>query len=292
MSERNQRKPISFFTAGTITVISITLVLILLGLTALVGLTSKGLATIFKENLGITIEISAETSQTAIDKMQKQLEANEYIKSVVYISKEEIKRDLVNKLGIDPEEVLGFDPSLSYFEVFVKSEFVNSEDMVKVKKSLNGGNIIQNVIYSDDVIANANQKLSIIGTVLLGLTIILVFISFTLIKSIIQLNIYSKRFLINTMQLVGATNGFIRRPFVWHMVFNGILAAIIACVAITGIVYYLMNIFPEITSIIMTNELLIVYAIVFVSGILICTLATISAVNRYLKMTTNKLYYV
>lgn len=292
MSNRNQGKSVSFFTAGVITVVSITLVLILLGLTALVGLTSNGLASVLKENLGITIELAADTPDKAIVKMQKELESNEYLKSVVYISKEEIKKDLVDKLGLDPEDVLGFDPALSYFDIYVKSEYVNPEGMEKVKASLKGKNIIQNIIYSDEVITEANETLSVAGTILLGLTVVLVLISFTLIRSIIQLNIYSKRFLINTMQLVGATNAFIRRPFVWRMVFNGIIAAVLACFAITGIVYYVTGIFPEIITIITTNELLATYLVVLVSGIVISAFATATAVNRYLKMTTNKLYRV
>lgn len=292
MSNRNQGKSVSFFTAGVITVVSITLVLVLLGLTALVGLTSKGLASVLKENLGITIELAADTPDAAIAKMQKELEKNEYLKSVVYISKEEIKKDLVAKLGLDPEDVLGFDPALSYFDIYVKSEYVNPEGMEKVKASLKGKNIIQNIIYSDDVITEANETLSVAGTILLGLTVILVFISFTLIRSIIQLNIYSKRFLINTMQLVGATNAFIRRPFVWRMVFNGIIASVLASFAITGVVYYVTGVFPEIITIITTNELLITYFVVLLSGIVISAFATATAVNRYLKMTTNKLYRV
>lgn len=292
MSNRNQGKSVSFFTAGVITVVSITLVLILLGLTALVGLTSKGLASLLKENLGITIELAADTPDGAISKMQKDLEKNEYLKSVIYISKGEIKKDLVAKLGLDPEDVLGFDPSLSYFDVYVKSEYVNPEGMAKVKASLKGKNLIQNVIYSDDVITEANETLSVAGTILFGLTIILILISFTLIRSIIQLNIYSKRFLINTMQLVGATNAFIRKPFVWRMVFNGIIAAILASFAITGIIYYVTGVFPEIVTIITSHELLITYGIVLLSGIVISAFATATAVNRYLKMTTNKLYRV
>lgn len=292
MSNRNQGKSVSFFTAGVITVVSITLVLILLGLTALVGLTSNGLASVLKENLGITIELAADTPDKAIVKMQKELESNEYLKSVVYISKEEIKKDLVDKLGLDPEDVLGFDPALSYFDIYVKSEYVNPEGMEKVKASLKGKNIIQNIIYSDEVITEANETLSVAGTILLGLTVVLVLISFTLIRSIIQLNIYSKRFLINTMQLVGATNAFIRRPFVWRMVFNGIIAAVLASFAITGIVYYVTGVFPEIITIITTNELLVTYLVVLVSGVVISAFATATAVNRYLKMTTNKLYRV
>lgn len=290
MSKTNQTKSVSFFTTGAITVVSITLVLILLGLTALVGITSKGLASVFKESLGITIEVAADTPDAEVAKMRKRLESNPYLKSVVYISKDEIKKDLVGKLGLDPEDVLGFDPSLSYFDVYVKSEFVNPEDMAKVKESLRTGDVIQNIIFSEDVIADANRTLSVVGSILLALTVVLVFISFTLIRSIIQLNIYSRRFTINTMQLVGATNAFIRRPFVWSMVWRGILAAILACLALTAIVYYGTSMFPEVVKIFTSYDLLLVYGVVFLSGVLISAVATVTAVNRYLRMSTNRLY--
>lgn len=290
MSKTNQTKSVSFFTTGAITVVSVTLVLILLGLTALVGITSKGLASVFKESLGITIEVAADTPDAEVAKMRKRLESNSYLKSVVYISKDEIKKDLVGKLGLDPEDVLGFDPSLSYFDVYVKSEFVNPEDMAKVKESLRTGDVIQNIIFSEDVIADANRTLSVVGSILLALTVVLVFISFTLIRSIIQLNIYSRRFTINTMQLVGATNAFIRRPFVWSMVWRGILAAILACLALTAIVYYGTSMFPEVVKIFTSYDLLLVYGVVFLSGVLISAVATVTAVNRYLRMSTNRLY--
>lgn len=292
MSNRNQGKTISFFTAGVITTVSIALVLILLGLTSLVALTSSGLASVIKENLSFTIEIASDASESTVAKIQKELDENEYIKSAVYISKEEIRKDLINKLGLDPTDVLGYNPALSYFEVFVKSEYVNPEGMAKVKESLRGKTMIQNIIYSDEDVSMANEKLSIIGTILLGLTVILVAISFILIRSIIQLNIYSKRFLINTMQLVGATNSFIRKPFITKMIANGVIAAILASFAVTGVAYYVTQVFPEVITIITSKELIIVYAVIFLSGISISIIATTSAVNRYLRMTTNKLYRV
>lgn len=292
MSGKSQNKSISLFTTGVITTISITLVLFLLGLTILVAFTAKGFTSYLKESLGISIELADNLDDAAIAKLQKELNANPYIKSAVYISKEDVKKQLIEDLGRDPEEVLGYDPSRSYFDVFVKSDYVNSDSMKLVENSLRGKSLIKNVVYNESDIANANSNLSMIGSILLILAIILVLISFTLIRSIIQLNIYSKRFLINTMQLVGATNSFIRRPFVWSMVACGVIAAILANVGITGMIYYVTSVFPVSISIVSMNELLVVYGLVLVFGILIATLATMSAVNRYLRMTTNKLYRI
>ncbi|MDR3060141.1 MAG: permease-like cell division protein FtsX [Prevotella sp.] len=297
MSDKHQYKTISFFTAGVITTISITLVLFLLGLTFLVGFTAKGISSYLKESMGISIELSENIEDASINKIQKELNANPYVKSVVYISKDEAKKQLVEDLGRDPEEVLGYNPAHAYFDVFIKSEYVNTDSIKKVEASLKsgtikGGTIVNNIVYNESDIMNANSKLSLIGTILIILAIILILISFTLIRSIIQLNIYSKRFLINTMQLVGATNSFIRWPFMWRMILSGIIAAILANLAITGVVYYVTNVIPETISIVKMYELLIVYGLVVVFGILIAALATAFAVNRYLRMTTNKLYHV
>lgn len=297
MSGKHQYKTISLFTAGVITTISITLVLFLLGLTFLVGFTAKGISSYLKENMGISIELAENVDEASVDKIQKGLTANPYVKSVVYISKDEAKKQLVEDLGRDPEEVLGYNPAHAYFDVYIKSDYVNSDSIKKVEaslreQSLQGATVVNNIVYNESDIVNANSKLSLIGTILIILAVILVLISFTLIRSIIQLNIYSKRFLINTMQLVGATNSFIRRPFLWRMILSGILAAILANLAITGVVYYITNVIPEMLSIVKMYELLIVYGLVLIFGILIAAFATAFAVNRYLKMTTNKLYHV
>ncbi|MDU1891924.1 MAG: permease-like cell division protein FtsX [Dysgonomonas sp.] len=292
MSDKRQVKTVSLFTAGVITTISITLVLFLLGLTILLVFTGKGLTSYFKENIGISIELTGNMDEAAIAKTKAKIEANPYVKSTVYISKEEVKEQLIRDLGGDPEEVLGYDPARSYFDVFIKSEYVNADSIKKVEASFRDFKLIKDLTYKEDDISQASANLSKVGSILLILAAILIVISFTLIRNTIQLNIYSKRFLINTMQLVGATNGFIRKPFILSTIASGILAAIFANVAITGVVYYFTNEYPELISIVKMYELIIVYASVLVLGVLITVLATISAVNRYLKMTTNKLYHV
>lgn len=297
MSDKHQYKTISLFTAGVITTISITLVLFLLGLTILVGFTAKGMGDFLKESMGISIELSDNIDDASIDKIQKELEANPYVKSTTFISKEESKKKLIADLGRDPEEVQGYNPAHAYIDVFIKSQYMEADSLSKVKESftsmsLQGGSIVNDFIYNESDITNVNKNLSLIGTILIVLAVILILISFTLIRSIIQLNIYSKRFLINTMQLVGATNSFIRKPFMWRMILSGIIAAIFANLAITGVVYYVTNIIPEAISVVKMHELLIVYGLVVIFGILITAIATASAVNRYLRMTTNKLYHV
>ena len=292
MSDKRQVKTVSLFTSGVITTISITLVLFLLGLTVLIGFTGKGLSSYIKERMGISIELAGDMSEAAIAKTKAKIEAIPYVKSTAYISKEEVKAELLENLGGDPEEVLGYDPSKSYFDVFIKSQYVNTDSIKKVEAAFKDFKLTKGLSFKEEDIAQANQNLSKIGSILLVLAVILIVISFTLIRNTIQLNIYSKRFIINTMQLVGATNGFIRRPFIFSTVISGIIAAILANVAITGVVYYFTREYPDLLSIVTMTELAMVYVAVLICGVLITVFATISAVNRYLKMKTNKLYHV
>jgi len=292
MSNKQRVKTVSLFTAGVITTISITLVLFLLGITFLVGFTGKGFTSYLKENMAISIELSDNMDEKAIANMQKQLDTNPYVKSTVYISKEEIKKQLIEDLGRDPEEVLGYNPAHAYIDVFVKSEYVNADSIKKVEKSLKGVKSVSNIVYSEDDISMANSNLSKVGSILLVLAIILIVISFTLIRNTIQLHIYSKRFLINTMRLVGATNAFIRKPFMWSAITSSVIAGILANLFITGVMYYFVSEYPDLISMVKMEELLAVYIAVFILGIIITIMATISAINRYLRMASNKLYHI
>lgn len=291
MSKNRQRKTTSLFGTGVTTTVSITLVLFLLGLTFFVGVMGREISSFIKENLSITIELSDDTTDAAAAKLQKQLSAKPYIKSVTFISKDEIKKELIEELGGDPEEILGYTPASNYFDITLKSEYANIDSIKVVEKSLKGQKIVKSFLYSEDTIEMINSNLSKVGTGLLILAVILMFISFTLIRNTIRLNIYAKRFLINTMQLVGATNGFIRKPFVIKAIGYGVVAAIIANIGITALIYTLAKEFPEIISIIRMQNLIILYVIVLALGIILPLLATTSAVNRYLKMNTNNLYH-
>lgn len=292
MSQNRQYRSSSLFGSGVTTTVSITLVLFLLGLTIFVAVMGREISSFIKENLSITIELSAGTSEEAAAKLQKELSDSPYVRTVTFISKEQIKQDLVEELGGDPEEIFGYTPASNYFDVNLKAEYANVDSIKVVEKSLKGQKIVKSFLYSEDTMNMINSNLSKIGTSLLFLALILMIISFTLIRNTIRLNIYAKRFLINTMQLVGATDGFIRRPFILKTIGYGVIAAIIANIAITALIYSLTKEFPEIISIVSVEYLVILYIIVLLLGILLPGIATASAVNRYLRMNTNNLYHI
>lgn len=291
MSNNRQTKSTSYFSTGVTTTVSITLVLFLLGITVFVVFMGREVSSFIKENLSVTIEISDKADKKAIDNLEKKLTESPYIKTVTFISKEDIKKDLIEELGSDPEEILGYIPASNYFDVNLKSEYANPDSIKVVEKTIKGQKLVKSFLYSEETIQMINSNLSKIATGSLIIGVILMFISFTLIRNTIRLNIYSQRFIINTMQLVGATNAFIRKPFVKKAIIFGILAALFANMGITALIYSLTKEFPELISIVRPQSLIVLYGVIFILGILITLAATASAVNRYLKMSTNHLYY-
>lgn len=280
MPDKRQIRYTSFFNASVTTTISITLVLILLGLTFLLGFAGKGFMSFIKENLSISIKVPDGLDETGIVKLQKQLNDSPFVKSATFISKEEIKKQLIEDLGRDPEEVVGYDQTYSMFEINLKAEYANTDSIKVIEKQLKGKDIVSEFYYNHQDIEMVNSNLSKIGIALLLLAIILMAISFTLIRNTIRLNIYAKRFLINTMRLVGATNSFIRKPFVLNFALCGIIAGVLANTVLTALVYSATREYPELISIIQTNDLLIVYLLVISVGVLLTVSASIFSVNR------------
>lgn len=291
MSNKPKIRTASSLSAEITTTISISLVLFLLGLTIFIVLMGNEISVFIKENMSISIEL-ADSDKNSVSKLQKQLNESPYIRSITFISKEDIKKELIEELGEDPDELLGYTPVSDYFDITLKSDYANLDSIKVVESSLKGQKLVKNFIYSEETLDIINSNLSKIGLGLVILSLLLIVISFTLIRNTIRLKIYAKRFLINTMQLVGATDSFIRKPFVVKSVLSGIVAAVIANIGITALIYGLSKEFPEILLIIRTESLLVLYAVVLVLGILLTYLATRFAVNRYLKMETNNLYYI
>lgn len=292
MSDKNQTKTSSYLSTGVTTTVSITLVLFLLGLTIFVTFMGRQVSSFIKENLSITIEVADNADQASITKLEKRLSESSYVKSYNYIGKEDVKKELIEELGSDPEELLGYIPASSFFDVYLKSDYADAHSISKIQQDLKGHTVIKSFIYNEDTLHLVNSNLKKIATGSIIFAVILMFISFTLIRNTIRLNIYSKRFIINTMQLVGATNAFIRKPFLKQATMFGILAAIFANIGLTALIYFLSKDFPEILSIIKPSSLVILYIIIIILGIVITLFATASAVNKYLKTNTNKLYYL
>lgn len=281
-----------FLNAKITSTISISLVLVLLGITILITFMGSGISKFVKENMSFNVMLSTEVSDAEIGRIRKNLEAQPFVRSSRFISKEEAKEQLIKDLGEDPEELLGYNPAQDCIEIFLHSEYANSDSIAVINNVIRQNSNVSDLLYQQEAVDLINDNLSKVMVVLLSLAFILLFISFTLIRNTIRLSVYAKRFLINTMKLVGATNGFIRKPFVINNIITGIIAGVIADLVILGMLLFFNKEYADIEPIVSKVDVAIVFALVIILGVLISTIATAFAVNRYVKMKSGQLYYV
>ena len=228
MAEGKKVSSVSFFNSRLTSIISISLVLFLLGLVFLIGLLGNKLSVYVKENISFSIVLKDNQKEADIKKMQKTLDALPYIKSTEYISKEQAVKELEEELGENPETFLGFNPLQASIEVKLHSEYANVDSLQLIEKKIKKYTSVSDLLYRKDMMQMVNDNVKRVSLILLTLAVMLMAISFVLISNTIRLLIYSKRFLIHTMKLVGASWGFIRRPFLVRNIWIGILAAAMA----------------------------------------------------------------
>ncbi len=292
MSNKKKVSAARFLNAKITSTISITLVLVLLGVTLLILFMGNSLSKQVKENMSFNVMLSAGVSDAQISNIRRRLDSQPFVLSSRFISKEEAKEQLITELGDDPEELLGYNPALDCIEIFLHSEYANSDSIAVINKVIREESNVTDLLYQQEAIDLINNNLSKVMTILIVLAVVLLFISFTLIRNTIRLSVYSKRFIIHTMKLVGATSSFIRRPFVVNNIYTGIIAGILADGIILGLISYFNREYATIQPIISTTDLAIIFTVVVLMGVLISSLATTFAVNRYVKMRSDQLYYV
>lgn len=229
--------------------------------------------------------------ESDILKLQKKLDKEPFVKATEYISKKQALREQTEAMGTDPQEFLGYNPFTASIEVKLHSDYANSDSIAKIEKKIKKNTNIQEVLYQKDLIDAVNDNIRNISLMLLGLAVILTFISFALINNTIRLTIYSKRFLIHTMKLVGASWSFIRRPFLRRNFWIGVLSAVIADAVLWG-TYWLVSYEPELIRVITPDVMLLVSVSVLIFGVLITWLCALLSINKYLKMKAGTLYYI
>lgn len=288
----SKRRNTLFNTQFVTTCISTTLVLVLLGTIVLFVLSANNLSNYVRENINISVLINDEIDSLQIQKLKASFEKEEYIKELQYISKEEALKEECEMQGTDPSEFLGFNPYTASFEIKVKGEHATNEEIDKIVKNIKKTSGVVDVIYSKDLVKSANNYIKKISFFMLIIAALFTYISFALINNTVQLTIFSKRFTINTMKLVGASWHFIRKPFLWNAVLLGLFSAVAADAFIMFGVRWAVKYEPQITLFIDWKVLFIVFIAVFVFGMVITLLCTLISLNKYLKMSTNKLYYI
>mgnify|MGYP000187515673 FL=1 len=290
---KGKNNSVSYFDMQFITSsISTTLVLLLLGLVVFFVLAAHNLSVYVKENISFSVLVSDDMKESDILKLQKRLDKEAFVKQTEYISKKQALREQTEAMGTDPQEFLGYNPFTASIEIKLHSDYANSDSIAKIEKLIKKNTNIQEVLYQKDLIDAVNDNIRNISLMLLGLAVILTFISFALINNTIRLAIYSKRFLIHTMKLVGASWVFIRRPFLRRNFWIGVLAAFIADSILWGAAYWLVSYEPELVKVITPEVMVLVSGAVLVFGVLITWLCALLSINKYLRMKASTLYYI
>ena len=283
---QNRRLISSYFSV----IISITLVLFLLGVLGMLLINARKVETHFKEQIALSIDLKENVKQIEIDQLEKNLKLSDYVKSTHFISKEEAAEIAQVENGEKFMDFIGYNPFQNSIDVYLNSEFVTLNKLEEIKTDLLQKSYVDEVRYDIDLVSLMNKNVKRISFWLIAISVIFAFIAMLLINSSIRLAVYSKRFIIKTMQMVGATKHFIRRPFIWKSIRLGILGSLLAVAGLVVVAYYLDKNLPELN--LLSNPTLfasLCLGIVFL-GIVITWISTFFATQRFLNLKTDDLY--
>jgi cell division transport system permease protein len=272
-------------------IISISLVLFLLGLIGLLLLNARKLSDHVKENIGFSIFLKENIREVDIIRLQKRLDAMSFIKSTKYITKEEAVKEYQAELGEDFTEFLGYNPLPASIEVRFIARFANPDSIARIEKEILNWEEVSEVFYQKSLIHLVNDNIRKISLIIFAFSGLLFLIALALINNTIRLSVYSKRFIIKTMQLVGANKSFIRRPFLKKSAVHGIYAAIITLLLLTAVIYFAQKELPGIVGFSDPEILGVLFCSVIILGIIFNWISTFFAVNKFLRMRSDDLYY-
>ncbi len=278
-------------TSSVTVIISLSLVLCLLGLVGWIFLNARSLITHVKENIAVQVYLKEDASQPDAERLKKVIDAADYTKAAVFKSKEEAAAEMKEKTGDDFVAFLGFNPLPSAININLKAEYADPDSIAWIEKEIAADKSVREVVYQKPVIEGLKKNTNKISLLILIFSILLIVIAVALINNTIRLSIYAKRFLIRTMYLVGATQGFIRRPFIIKGIVNGIIAGIIADILIVGAIVLLSRFIPELLVVQNPNLLVILFLATIVVGILISGLSSALSVRKYLRLKAEDLYF-
>ena len=289
--KKPQKLKKSLFSSYLTTTLSISMILFLFGLMGLMLINAKRLSDYVMENIGVTLILKDGAKEVDVMKLQKTLEATNYIKSTKFVDKESAATELKSELGEDFVDFLGYNPLLSSIDVTVYASYANPDSLVVLEKKLLTQPEVQEVYYQRNLVKQLNSNVKKISVILLALCLLMFIIFTALINNTIRLSIYSKRFLINTMQLVGATRSFIRRPFLAKSALHGVYGALIACFMILAIFLSYQNELKSFVDFQNPTALVLLVGGIFLIGIFITLVSTYLAVNKFLRMKFDQLFY-
>ena len=271
-------------------VLSITFVLFFVGILGLLLLNTRNVASHFKEQIVMTIYLKDVAKEIEISQLKKKLQLNKSTKKVDFTPKEEAAQRYSRNIGEDFVEFLGYNPLLNSIDIYFNAMFVNRLNLIQIKKELETEDFIDEVVYDQPLVILLEENIQKISFILLITTSLFILVALLLINSSIRLSIFSKRFIIKTMQLVGATTSFIRRPFIWTHLRLGIISSLLALGGLTFLVFEINKYFPELNMMEKPLELGIIFGGILILGIGITGISTFFATQRYLNLKTDAIY--
>jgi cell division transport system permease protein len=272
-------------------VISISLVLFLVGMAGVLIVNARSVSNYFKENITVTAVLSVEADDADASALADELERAGYIKDVKLITKEEGVEEMKEILGEDFMDVFEVNPVPASLELQISADYISTDSLSVIEEALYAYPAVDDVVYQQSLVELLNANLERIGLIIGVFVLLLLFISVVLINNTVRLNVYAKRFTIHTMRLVGATKGFITRPFVGQAFFQGLISGAVADVFILGALYLIRNEFYQLFSLFDAMLLGAVMAGVVILGMLICMISTSAGVRSLISLNRNELYY-
>jgi len=272
-------------------VISISLVLLLVGVASMLLVNAKGVSDYFKENMQVSVMMKQNVTDEAALEYKETLDGERYIKSTVFISKEQGRKELAEQLGDDFLDVFETSPIPVSIDVTLEADYVSSDSLEVVRAEIAESPLVEEVVYQRSLVDALNANLSRISLILSIFIALLLFISFVLINNTVRLSVYARRFTIHTMKLVGATRSFIRAPFLVQSVFQGLFAAFLAIIVLLGLMFLMRSEFAQLFEIFRMELLLLVMGIVVAAGLAICMISTFFVVNKLISLRKDELYY-
>lgn len=272
-------------------IVSVSLVLFLLGVLGLVIINARGLSDYLKESLSFSIMLREDTRDSDITMLQKDLISRPYVKSTEYVSKDEAAAKLKKDLGEDFVDFLGYNPLSPSIDVYLHAQYAKPDSVSKIEKHVMEYPFVKEIYYQESLLFLINENVRKISLFIIVISALLFLIALTIINNTIRLSVYSKRFLIRTMQLVGATKSFIRKPFLIRSAFHGLIAGILAIALLLGLIYLVEK---EFVLLLAFQDLKMFYLLgagIIVTGIFINVISTYFSVNKYLFISEDKLYY-
>lgn len=277
----------SYFTS----IISISLVLFLLGFVGLLILNAKKLSNHVKESITFSIILKENAKEVDIRQLQKTLDASFFVKSTEYISKEQAADQLQKEYGEDFIDFLGYNPLPASIDVYLFAEYANTDSMSRIENQLSEYSLIKEVYYQKSLVHLINENVRKISFIILLFSVLLFIIAVTLINNTLRLSVYSKRFIVNAMQLVGATRAFIRKPFLIKSIIHGTYAAFIALCLLFGMLYFVQKEFKEVIGFQDVQILIMLFLLVLFLGIILNWICTFFALRKFLRLQEDELYY-